>query len=120
MATIDAVLVMLHGLAGRPWKPIRGPELPGGQRVVVIPQQHAAGGLSGRIAACVSWLRWPPKRGFRLRTRRDLVARGMNCMRINCSYDGPEEWVAAKHPKRANREVGKQCRRVSMDLAGPK
>ena len=44
----------------------------------------------------------------------------MDCMRINCSYDGRSAWVAmAEHLKRANRELGKNCR-LSMDLAGPK
>jgi len=51
---------------------------------------------------------------------RDLLARGMNCMRINCAYDGPLEWAAmARHLDRARRELGRQCR-ISMDLAGPK
>jgi pyruvate kinase len=51
---------------------------------------------------------------------RELVARGMDCMRINCSYDDREAWVAmAEHLKRAKRELGKNCQ-LSMDLAGPK
>ncbi len=51
---------------------------------------------------------------------RELVARGMNCMRVNCSYDDRQAWVAmAEHLKRARRELGKECR-LSMDLAGPK
>jgi len=51
---------------------------------------------------------------------RDLVARGMDCMRINCSYDDRQAWIAmTDYLKRANRELGKNCR-ISMDLAGPK
>ena len=51
---------------------------------------------------------------------RELVARGMDCMRINCSYDDRASWMAmAEHLKRANRELGKNCR-LTMDLAGPK
>jgi pyruvate kinase len=51
---------------------------------------------------------------------RDLVAGGMDCMRINCSYDGPQAWAEmADHLKRANRGLAKSCR-LSMDLVGPK
>jgi pyruvate kinase len=51
---------------------------------------------------------------------RDLVLHGMNCMRINCAHDGPEEWVAmVRHLRRAEKETGKQCK-VEMDVAGPK
>ena len=51
---------------------------------------------------------------------RELVARGMNCMRVNCSYDDRQAWIAmADHLKRARRELGKECR-LSMDSAGPK
>jgi pyruvate kinase len=51
---------------------------------------------------------------------RELVARGMDCMRVNCSYDDRPAWEAmAEHLKRARRELGKNCR-LSMDLAGPK
>jgi len=51
---------------------------------------------------------------------RDLVARGMDCMRINCSYDGRQAWIAmAENLKRAKHGLGRECR-LSMDLAGPK
>ncbi len=51
---------------------------------------------------------------------RDLVAAGMDCMRINCAHDGPEEWGRMiAHLRRAAGEVRRECT-VSMDLAGPK
>src|ERR1039458_9042400 len=51
---------------------------------------------------------------------RKLVASGMDCMRVNCSYDDRQAWISmAEHLRRANRELGKACR-LSMDLAGPK
>lgn len=49
-----------------------------------------------------------------------LLTHGMNCMRINCAYDGPAAWsrmIANLH--RAIRKTGRDCR-VLMDLAGPK
>lgn len=51
---------------------------------------------------------------------RRLVESGMNCMRINCAHDGPEQWagmIANLH--RAEAECGVRCR-VAMDIAGPK
>ena len=51
---------------------------------------------------------------------RDLVANGMNCMRINCAHDGVNEWERMiENLRRARRELGKKCR-VLMDLGGPK
>lgn len=51
---------------------------------------------------------------------RDLVAAGMDCMRVNCAHDGPDEWARmVAHLRRAAVEVGRECT-VSMDLAGPK
>lgn len=51
---------------------------------------------------------------------RDLVAAGMNLIRVNCAHDDPETWesiigLARSEAKRAERPV-----RVSMDLGGPK
>ena len=51
---------------------------------------------------------------------RDLVLHGMDCMRINCAHDGPEEWLRMIHNlRRAEKETGKPCK-VAMDIAGPK
>jgi len=51
---------------------------------------------------------------------RDLLLNGMNCMRVNCAHDGPEQWAAMiSNLKRAIQETGRECR-VHMDLGGPK
>jgi pyruvate kinase len=51
---------------------------------------------------------------------RDLLASGMDCMRINCAHDGAEEWSAMiGNLRRAEKEVNKRCK-VLMDLPGPK
>ena len=51
---------------------------------------------------------------------RDLLASGMDCMRINCAHDGAEAWSAMiGNLRRAQKEMNKQCK-VLMDLAGPK
>ncbi|MCO6453679.1 MAG: hypothetical protein J5I93_00045 [Pirellulaceae bacterium] len=51
---------------------------------------------------------------------RDLLASGMNCMRINCAHDDATAWAAMiDNLRRAERELNRPCR-VMMDLAGPK
>jgi pyruvate kinase len=48
---------------------------------------------------------------------RDLLLRGMNCMRVNCAHHGPEQWSAMiSNLKRAMLETGHHCR-IHMDLA---
>lgn len=51
---------------------------------------------------------------------RDLLASGMNCMRINCAHDGPAEWQQmVNHLRRAERELDASCA-VLMDIPGPR
>ncbi len=51
---------------------------------------------------------------------RTMMVNGMDCMRINCAYDGVSVWSQMiAHARRASTETGKNCR-VLMDLAGPK
>jgi len=50
----------------------------------------------------------------------DLVARGMDCARINCAHDNPDQWrCMAENVRRAAEAFGRTCR-VLMDLPGPK
>ncbi len=49
-----------------------------------------------------------------------LVGSGMDCMRINCAHDRPDDWaMMVEHLRRARKEHGKGCR-VVMDVPGPK
>jgi pyruvate kinase len=51
---------------------------------------------------------------------RDLVASGMDCMRINCAHDTPDVWLGMiRNLQRARQETGRDCR-ILMDIAGPK
>ena len=51
---------------------------------------------------------------------RDLLAAGMDCMRINCAHDEQSAWAGMiENLMRAKVETGKPCR-VLMDLPGPK
>src|SRR6266508_788234 len=41
---------------------------------------------------------------------RDLLANGMNCIRVNCAHDHEEDWAyMVENLQRAKREVGKEC-----------
>ena len=51
---------------------------------------------------------------------RGLVEAGMGIMRINCAHDSPTIWERmVKHLRQAERDLGMRCL-VSFDLAGPK
>jgi pyruvate kinase len=120
MATLDAVLAAAHGLAGRSWH--RLPRTLDFQEGNELLRQHAQIllGPSPASRAVRIMVTMPSEAASDYQLIRDLVARGMNCMRINCSYDNGQAWVAmAEHLKRARRELGIECR-LSMDLAGPK
>ncbi|MBB3103385.1 pyruvate kinase [Azomonas macrocytogenes] len=50
----------------------------------------------------------------------DLLAAGMNCMRINCAHDDAATWQKMiEHLRHAGKTQGKACQ-IMMDLAGPK
>jgi pyruvate kinase len=62
----------------------------------------------------------PPEAATDYELVRDLVAQGMDCMRINCAHDGPAAWSGMiQNLRRAERETNRHCK-VAMDLAGPK
>jgi pyruvate kinase len=120
MATVDAVLAAVHGLAQRRWEHLpRALDFQEGNRLL---REHTERllGPRPRDRAVRIMVTVPSEAASDYGLVRELVARGMDCMRINCSYDDREAWVAmAEHLKRAKRELGKNCQ-LSMDLAGPK
>ena len=62
----------------------------------------------------------PPEAATKYELVRDLLAQGMDCMRINCAHDGPDAWSGMiRNLRRAETETNKRCK-VAMDLAGPK
>lgn len=51
---------------------------------------------------------------------RALVAQGMDCARINCAHDSPEQWLAmVANVRRASLETGRPCS-VCADVPGPR
>ncbi len=122
MASIDSVLNLLRQLAGQPFAP---------------PAEHTAVSFAdGKelLDAHTAALFGPhtSRRNVRIMVTvptqaaddygfvRDLVAAGMDCMRINCAHDSRDEWERmATNLRRAEQETGRKCR-IVMDLAGPK
>jgi pyruvate kinase len=120
MATVDAVLAAIHGIARRAWRDApRALEFREGNKLLREHTEALLGPAPAQRAVRIM-VTMPGEAASDYQFVRELVARGMDCMRINCSYDGPEQWVAmAEHLERARRDMGRDCR-ISMDLAGPK
>jgi pyruvate kinase len=120
LATVNAVLEVLHRLQGTTW-----------------PMWSAAVDFakgSQLLAANTERLLGPanPGRGVRIMVTmpgeaaddytvvHDLLRQGMDCMRINCAHDDAAAWSRMiEHLRRAEQSLGRTCR-VVMDLAGPK
>ena len=115
---VEAVLRVLENLAASPL-PEEPPNLLAGRRLLdrntkVLLGPPPAG---RRVRIMVTM---PSEAATNPALVRDLVARGMNCMRINTAHDGPEAWAAMIRLLRdAERDLGAACK-VAMDLAGPK
>ena len=122
MSTLNAVLIALEHMAAR--------------KIEVEAPSECPGFGEGRswLAAHTEALLGPAPehRGVRIMVTmsdaaaddyslvRNLVAHGMNCMRINCAHDSREIWGRmVDHLQRARRELRLPCR-LLMDIAGPK
>jgi pyruvate kinase len=122
MATLDAVLRILHQIARKPWPQswtpgpvdfdegraalkkrtleLLGPKTPGRRVRIMVTMPSEAATDPGLV--------------------KRLLKSGMNCMRVNCAHDGPVAWSAmVRHLRAAKRQTGASCR-VLFDLGGPK
>jgi pyruvate kinase len=122
LANLDAVLGILLALAGQA-SPEWGEAAPEGFTRGKALLQARTERLLGPA---------PPHRGVRIMVTmpseaaedytlvRDMLAVGMDCMRINCAHDHALAWSRmVEHLRRAEAELDKSCR-VLMDLGGPK
>ncbi|WP_323843985.1 pyruvate kinase [Microbulbifer magnicolonia] len=123
LATVDAVLEVLHRLAGRDWQPPAADQLcvdfASGQRLLAEHTDALLGpatpGRGVRIMVTM-----PTEAGSDYLLVHDLLEQGMDCMRINCAHDDAATWLRMiEHLRRAERALGRSCR-VVMDLGGPK
>jgi pyruvate kinase len=123
MATVNAVLKILHHLDNRPWEmPQQCSECVGFEEGNELLDAHTRQLLgdnrtSRRVRVMVTM---PSEAAEDYLLVRDLLAQGMDCMRINCAHDDPSAWSnMVQHLERAKRELARECR-ILMDMAGPK
>jgi len=123
LATVDAVLEVLHRLSDRHWQPPapeeKGVDFSNGQRLLAEHTDALLGpatpGRGVRIMVTM-----PSEAGDDYTLVHDLLDEGMDCMRINCAHDDVTTWLRMiEHVRRAERSLGRSCR-VMMDLSGPK
>src|SRR5215468_2759693 len=122
LAGIDAVLRILHHLARRPVpEPPAAPALSFAKGNAMLAEHTEAvlgptpSGHSVRIMVTM-----PSEAATDYGLVRQLLASGMDCMRINCAHDDAAAWGGmVANLRRAQRELGRTCR-ILMDVAGPK
>ena len=123
LATVDAVLEVLHRLAGWSSEPsapeTRVIDFANGERLLAEHTEALLGpatpGRGVRIMVTM-----PSEAADDYTLVHDLLQQGMDCMRINCAHDDAAAWLRMiEHLRRAEQAVGRSCR-VVMDLAGPK
>ena len=122
MSTLNAVLVALHHLAGRKIAAQVTSEFPGFRegRSLLAAHTEALLGPTPEHRSVRIMVTMSSSAADDYPLVRELVSRGMNCMRINCAHDTPEIWGRmVNHLERARRELGLPCR-ILMDIAGPK
>jgi len=123
LAAVEAVLAVLRGLAVGPETPADATtphiDLAGGQRLLDAHTESVLGPRpAGRGVAIMVTMPSEAADDYTLVSQ--LLQQGMDCMRVNCAHDGPEEWGRMiAHLRRAEERHGRPCR-VIMDLAGPK
>ncbi|AMK75567.1 MULTISPECIES: pyruvate kinase [Methylomonas] len=123
LATIDAVLEVLHRLTGQAWMPPAQEstvvDFAAGERLLADHSDcllgAAANGRGVRIMVTM-----PSEAAEDYSLIHNLLEQGMDCMRINCAHDDSVAWAQMiAHLQQAERALSRTCR-VVMDLAGPK
>ncbi|MBU1395592.1 MAG: pyruvate kinase [Gammaproteobacteria bacterium] len=123
LATIDAVLGVLHRLLQRAWQPAS-------EETAVIDFAHGELLLAEHTDALLGpatpgrmvriMVTMPSEAAENYLLVHNLLQQGMDCMRINCAHDDAAAWARMiEHLRQAERSLGRSCR-VVMDLAGPK
>ena len=123
LATVDAVLGVLHRLADPSWQSgseeteaidfAKGEQLLAEHADILF--GPAPGGRGVRIMVTM-----PSEAAENYSLVENLLQQGMDCMRINCAHDDAAAWLRMiEHLRRAERSLGRPCR-IAIDLAGPK
>jgi len=122
-ATLDAELQLLHRMVGTRYTP---PDDPGrilsikqGRKLLEANTRDLLGPRPEKRTVGIM-VTMPSEAGSDYHLVYDMLAAGMNCMRINCAHDDAVCWKGmVTNLRRAQEELGKPCK-ILMDLAGPK
>ena len=119
LGSVDAVINVLHKLAGSDESP---PDLEGAQELgastsLLEKNTEALLGAAPAGRNVRIMVTMPPEAGTNYELVRDLLAQGMDCMRINCAHDGPDAWSGMiQNLRRAEKETKKRCKIAEMHL----
>ena len=123
LATVNAALAAAHSLAGEPLPPGVLTEPPVGMQnggeLLGDYSRRLLGAPCGQRALSIM-VTMPSEAATNPDLVRDLLAAGMDVMRIDCAYDGPQaggEMIG--HCRQAEQELGRKCQ-IFADLAGPR
>jgi len=123
LSTMEAILSALHALVGCIYEPAVQTELPvdphTGPMLLDQHTEQLLGRSSGKRSVRIM-VTMPSEAATDAGLVRDLLAAGMDVMRINCAHDDPTAWQAMiDNLHQASRELGRSCK-IYADLAGPK
>ena len=123
LASMDRVLETLHRLAGIPFAPrAAAPPVNGfdeGRDLLDLHTEALLGPPPGDRATRIM-VTMPTAAADDPALIAQLLASGMDCMRINCVHDDAKKWRRMiQHLRKAEKALGRKCR-IMMDLAGPK
>ena len=121
LASFDAVATALRGLAGLAIEDSDDPGaaiLAGDARLCTQAETLLGPPRPGHSARIMVTL--PTEAATQPHLTHDLIAAGLDLVRINCAHDDPDVWLAMiRHVREAEQACGRACR-IHVDLAGPK
>lgn len=121
--TLRSVLAILHQAAGKTWDPPTSPEPPIGlHEGDALLARHTAAlfGAAPHDRHVRIMVTAPSEAAEDVQLLRELLAAGMDCLRINCAHDDPAAWTRMiANLRTAEGDTRRRCR-LMMDLAGPK
>ncbi len=123
LGALDALLGALHAMAGKSWQPDypTTPLLNMGDGSIVLDyhSQLLLGSPAGKRSVRIM-VTMPSDASWDYLLVRNLLAAGMDVMRINCAHDDEHAWLGmVTNLRRAERELGRTAK-IYADLAGPK
>ncbi|MGP8125472.1 MAG: pyruvate kinase [Nitrososphaerales archaeon] len=121
LTNLDVVLAILYRLAGlAPPKRVVGGVTPSEGSLILERNAASLLGPRGKGRGVRIMVTMPQQAATDYGLVRDLLASGMDCMRINCAHDSESDWTGMiSNLRLAEKEVGRTCR-ILMDIAGPK